>query len=231
MTERAVPVLRMALVAVYVALAHAASIQASYRLAACALVVLALLLLLGPLLARRGWAWLALAAVASVAAGLQASPLSMLPLLLVPPAFMGMAGWMFARTLRLGRVPLLTRLAAAVERIELAALPDDLRRYSRSLTGLWAGVLWLMALVNLLLALLARPGGLLVGIGVHAPWTVTPAQWSWLANAGIYGLIGGLLVGEYAWRWWWLPRWRLPPAEAARRVVALGPAFWRDFLR
>lgn len=231
MTAGVALALRIALVAAYVALAHAAGVRGSHALATAAWVVLAVVLLLGPMAARKTWAWVALAVVCALAFALRASPLSMVPLLLVPPVFTAVAGWGFARTLRPGRVPLLTRLVSAMERIPLAELPGELRRYSRGLTALWAIALAMTALANLVLALLARPGGLLALFGIASPWSVTPAQWSWLANAGIYGLIGGLLLGEYAWRWWRLPRWRMPPAETARRVAALGPAFWRDFLR
>ena len=140
-------------------------------------------------------------------------------------------GWRFARTLRRGQVPVLTRLVAAMERIPLAELPGELHRYSRGLTALWAGVSWAMAALNGLLALVVRPGGVLEGLGIDAGWSVTPAQWSGIANWGVYGLVVGLLLGEYAFRWWRLPRWRMPPAEVARRARALGPAYWRDFLR
>src|SRR3546814_6612970 len=43
------------------------------------------------------------------------SPHALFPLLLAPPAFVAAAGWMFARTLFGGRIPLVGRIAAALD--------------------------------------------------------------------------------------------------------------------
>lgn len=222
---------RVLLALAYPWLAHAAGTRESGVLAAIALADVGLIVLLQPLLARRRWAWLTLAVLLLALWPLSRSPHALLPLLLVPVAFMALVGWSFARTLHAGRVPLISRIVSALEGRPATELEPALQRYARRLTATWALLLGTLAVVNLVLALVAVPRGLLASFGVMPPLTVTDAQWSWFANLLNYGLMGGLFVGEY-----WLRKVLFPGryrnlADFLRRMAGLGPAFWRTLLR
>lgn len=222
---------RIALAVAYPFLAHAASARADGTLAALATFDIALILLL-PALARREWrAWLALAAAAALLAWLARTRYALLPPLLVPVLFVGLVAWGFARTLRYGRVPLITRIVAALEGRPPAQLEPEIARYTRSLTVLWACVLGALAAVNLALAALAVPRGLLAAFGIATPWPVDEALWSWCANGATYGLVGGLMVGEFLHRSRRFPGRYHGPVDFAKRMAALGPGFWNGLFK
>ena len=84
--------------------------------------------------------------------------------------------------------------------------------------------------MNLVLALVAVPRGLLATFGVAAPFAVTEAQWSWFANWLDYGLVGVLFVVEYLVRKHRFPGRYHSFSDFLRRMAALGPAFWRTLL-
>jgi uncharacterized membrane protein len=224
--------LRTALALAYPFLAHAANARDDGILAAIALADLALILLLGPLLRRRGWAWATLAAVLAAVAWLAGMPHATLPLLAPPVVFTVLAGWIFARTLRRGRVPLITRMASALHEVPAASLDPPLAAYTRALTGLWAALLFALGLVNLVLAVFAVPEGVLARLGHPTPLPVLDARGSLFANLLIHGVVATCFVGEYAWR---RHRFRDQPyrdfPDFLRRLAALPPAFWRDLLR
>src|SRR3546814_5547718 len=58
----------------------------------------------------------------------------------------------------------------------------DLRRYTRGLTAAWAWLLAALAAVNLALAVLVVPDGLLAILGLSSPLPISRTQWSWFAN-------------------------------------------------
>lgn len=222
---------RIALAAAYPFLAHAASARESGVLAAFATVDIALILLL-PSLARGNWkAWVALAPAANLAFLLARTNYALVPLLLVPVLFVGLVAWGFARTLRPGRVPLIGRIVSALEAKDPAQLEPDIADYTRRLTCVWAAVLSLLALMNLALALLAVPRGLLATFGIAPPWPVGERLWSWCANGATYGLIGGLFVAEFLYRSHRFPGRYHGPLDFARRMAALGPGFWNGLFR
>lgn len=222
---------RLLLALAYPWLAHAASTQADSDLAIVALADLALVILLDPLLRLRGWAWITAVLVALGLARLAMSAHALLPLLLVPVAVLAFIAWMFGRTLRAGRVPLISRIVSALEAVPAAQLAPELQRYTRRLTAAWAGMLAALALVNLLLALIAVPGGLLASVGIVAPWVVTETQWSWIANLLNYGLVAGFFVGEYLFRKRVFPGRYRSFIHFMQRMGSLGPAFWATLLR
>jgi uncharacterized membrane protein len=222
---------RIALALAYPLLAHIASARQAPVLAAIALADIALIVLLEPLLPRRAGAWALLAAIAIALWWLARTPYALLPLLLVPVAFVALVAWGFGRTLRAGRVPLIGRIVAALDGIPHAALAPDLRAYARSLTLAWTLLLATLASCNLALALLAVPGGLLASIGVAAPVAVSEAQWSWFANISDYGIVGGFMLLEYAYRKRRFPGRYHSFLDFLRKMARLGPAFWRDLLR
>ena len=226
-----VPALRAGLALSYPFLAHAASLRDSGGLAAAALGAIVLMLLAEGLLHGRPRTWLALLVAVAGLAALARSPHAQLPLLLVPVLFIALVATWFGRSLRAGRIPLITRIVAALERQPAQALAPELRTYTRRLTLAWAAMLGLLAACNLVLALLAVPGGLLVHFGADPPIAVGEAQWSWFANGLNYGLVGGFFVLEYLYRKRRFPGRYRNFADFLRRMAGLGPAFWRDLLR
>lgn len=223
---------RLLLLPGYVLLAHLAGARQSPTLAVAALADLALLVLIEGLVARRPAAWLAAAVVAAVLVPLAGSSWALTPLLLVPPLFTALIAAGFLRSLRPGRVPLIRKVVAAL----YGTPPDDLspahRAYTRRLTLGWGLMLSLLTAINLTLALVAVPDGLLARAGVAAPFTVTAEQWSLVANVANYGLLGVFALVEYQVRRVVFPvRPYRNAAEFVRRMAALGPAFWRDFFR
>ena len=224
--------LRLLLLMAYLPLAHYAGTRHSPTLAVCALGDLALLLLIEPLLQRRPSAWLALVATVSALIALARSSHAMTPLLLVPSVFTAMIGWWFARSLRPGREPLIAKAVGALYAQAGMPLTPRHRSYTRQLTLAWALLLAMMTLVNLTLALIAVPDGVLAQFGIVAPVTVTHAQWSWIANIANYGVMGGFMLIEFQLRKRVFPvRPYRNAFDFARRLAALGPTFWRDFFR
>lgn len=216
----------------YTALAHLASLWHHDGLALGALVALIAMLIIEPLLARRLWAFVALPLLAWGAWALYDAGHAALPLLLVPVVFVVGIAWIFARTLRAGRTPLITRIVIGIEGDgDPAALAPDLLRYTRGLTAAWAGVLLGMAGANLTLAMLASPAGLLESVGVPSPLPISQQQWSWWANLLNYSVIGGFFIIEFAIRKRRFPGRYKGFVDFLRKLAGLGPMFWRDLLR
>ena len=224
--------LRVVFAVAYPLLAHWASHREAgaggVPVAALALLDLALIVLVQPLVARRAWAWATLALVALGLWRLAPTPWPQLLLLAPPVLFTGLVGWWFGRSLRAPRQPVITRIVAGLEQTTPELLPADLYRYTRRLTGAWAIVLIGLALANTVLALVAVPDGLLARLG-HVPvLAVSQTTWSWFANLLDYGIVGGFFVGEYALRRRWFPvRPYRNFFDFLRRMGALGPDFWR----
>ncbi len=223
--------LRLLLALGYPLLAHAASVHGDGRWAALALADVVVFMLIDGLLERRIGAWLACVAALAGLVALARSPWSMALLLLVPVLFIWMIAWVFARTLLPGRVPLITRLVAAIDATTPDGLAPELNRYTCAVTTTWALALGLLGLGNLMLALVAQPRGLLAMFGLQAPFGVTEVQWAWLANWLNYGIVGGVMLVEYGYRKWRFPGRYKNAADFVRKVAALDAAFWRDFLR
>jgi uncharacterized membrane protein len=89
--------------------------------------------------------------------------------------------WFFGRTLRGGRVPLVTSIASVVRGV--AELPPELARYTRAVTRAWCVFFLAMAAVSAALA-------------AFAPL----AAWSLFANVAAAPLVGTMFAAEYAYR-------------------------------
>lgn len=216
----------------YTACAHLASLWHSDVLALAAMLALVSMMLVEPLLDRRAWAWLALPLSLWGAWWLYANGHAAVPLLLVPVVFVLAIAWVFARTLRKGATPLITRILMGMEGVAaVEAVSPELRAYTRGLTATWAIVLLAMAVASLVLALIASPDGLLESLGVPSPWPITQQQWSWVANILNYGVIGGVFAVEFAIRQRRFPGHDRSFVDFVRRMAALGPGFWRELLR
>lgn len=223
--------LEVLLVVAYPVLAHLAGARGG-PWAALALADLALLLLLRPLLHRRWWALGLLALLLAWLAAAAGSAWLELLLLAPPVLFTGWLAWWFARSLRAGHAPLVERIVVALYAQAGWPVPPGLPGYARRLTAAWAALLAFLALANALLALCAVPGGVLHAFGVE-PWVAVPhAAWSWFANLLNYGVVGGFMLAEFQYRKRRFPQRPYRNAfEFARRMAALGPAFWRGLLR
>jgi len=183
----------------YPVLAHLATLSARPDLIAASISVLVILVLLPALRQGRWLAWATLAAAAcglyvALAAGRAVS------LLLLPPVLLnGFMAWVFGRTLRDGRMPLI-EIAARAMRGPGARLDDDVVAYARGVTQAWTGLFVVLAVVNLVLAMLARPAGLLVVAGFDPAVSVPLSAWSLFANLASYLLIAALFAIEFVVR-------------------------------
>jgi uncharacterized membrane protein len=227
----ATPLARLLLALAYPWLAHAASLRHDPALAAIALGDIAVIVLLDPLVHRRAWAGALLLAIGAGLFMLASSPLALLPLLLVPAVIVALVAWTFGRTLRAGCTPLITRIMLAIDGAGGDDIAPALLAYTRTLTATWTVVLSLLAVADLGLALCAVPGGLLDSLGVAPPVAISRDAWSWFANGLNYGLVGGLFVGEYYVRVRRFPGRYTSFFDFLRRMIGLGPAFWRGVLR
>lgn len=159
------------------------------------------------------WAVVAVAATAPAAFGHPALAWSLLPVA-VPAA----VAWAFARTLRRGREPLVTRCVRVIEGDAHLAHPG-VRDYTRGVTVFWTAWLAGIALLSLVIVLFAAPGGWLALAGVEMPLRVPGSVLAWYPEAGCWALLALAFAGEYVFR-----RWRLrgaPPSNPVRFVVQL----------
>ncbi|WHZ19356.1 MAG: hypothetical protein OJF55_001505 [Rhodanobacteraceae bacterium] len=213
-TPRRVPWLALVLPACGVlALAGGLSHRHALSLAAILLLLLAWL----PSIWRRRSAaalltWIVLAALLLVPAWLGHVQLALMAL---PVVFLGGLAWVFARTLRYGREPLITRFVRMVEGDARLALPG-VAAYTRGVTVFWACLLGAMAVLSLAIALWARPGGWLATLGLRAPFALPGSLLAWYPEAGCWAVLLAAFVGEYLFRRWHL---RAIPHQDPRRFV------------
>jgi len=167
--------------------------------------------------------WVGLAALLLVPALLGHAELALMAL---PVVFLGAASWLFARTLRRGEEPLVSRFVRMIEGDARLALPG-VRTYTRGVTWYWALLLAALALVSLLVALCAEPGGWLATLGVPAPFALHGSLLAWYPEAGCWALLVTGFAGEYLVR-----RWRLRgiPHPGVRRFVTQIVRRWPSLL-
>lgn len=183
----------------YPLFAHVAVMRGSLTWVVAALALLAVSLLLPALL--RG-SWIAWGGVPFVAAGLwalQRTANPQLALYIAPvlvPAFMA---WVFGHTLTNGATPLIEQLVRILH--SPGEPPDEaVWPYARGLTLAWTILFVSLSLINLALATLAEPNGLLLANGIQPPLTVPQDWWSLFANVIGYLLVAAFFLIEYAYR-------------------------------
>ncbi len=185
-------------VAIYFALALAASYSGRAWLAALAVFVLASALL-SPALRRRsvvaGFAWLAIAVLLGLLAGHGEGRLALDALPILVNAALGV---LFASTLRRGREPLIARFIAILESRERLASPR-VAAYARQLTWAWALLLGAQACVLGAILCLA-PDGVLAAFGATPPAAFATPGWRLYLHVGGYALVPVVFVLEYAYR-------------------------------
>lgn len=169
-------------------------------------------------------AWLALSALLLVPALTGHAELALMAL---PVVFLAAIGWLFARTLKRGVEPLVTRFVRVIEGEARVNLPG-VRGYTRGVTLFWACLLATMALLSLLIALFAVPGGWLATFGVGVPFALPGSLLAWYPEAGCWVVLLAAFAGEYVFR-----RWRLRhiPHPPARRFVAQIVQRWPALMR
>jgi uncharacterized membrane protein len=182
----------------YPVLAHWSVVSRSVAVTVASVAVLALLVLLPRLVARSVVAWCVLPVIALGLALLARSDAAELPLYAAPVLINLFAAWVFGHTLAAGQVPLIERLARLMH--EPDGISVEIARYARGVTLAWTVFLVGLALLNLTLALLAEPDGVLLMIGVRPAVTVPVEVWSLFANFLNYVLAGGFFLAEYFYR-------------------------------
>jgi uncharacterized membrane protein len=188
----------IALAIAYPVLAHAAVVSRSAAVTVASLAVLVSLTLLPRLVARNVVAWCVLPVVIAALWWLSRVNAAWLPLYATPVFINLFAAWVFGHTLAPGSVPLIERLARLMH--EPDGISDDIARYARKVTVAWTILPIVIALLNLTLALLATPDGILLMLGLEPPVTVPVSVWSLFANFLNYVIAGAFFLAEYIYR-------------------------------
>ena len=177
---------------------HWAVVSRSVAVTVASLSVLASLTLLPRLVARSVVAWCLLPVVVVALWLLARANVAWLPLYATPVFINLFAAWIFGHTLAAGQMPLIERLVRVMH--EPDGISDEIARYARRVTVAWAVFLVCLALLNLTLALLAAPNGVLLLMGVEPFLTVPVEVWSLFANFLNYVVAGAFFLAEYAYR-------------------------------
>ncbi len=179
--------------------AHVAVTRSAPSLIAASVGLLILIGLLPGLFARQPLAW---ALLVSISVGLYAAASHgyALLLLFLPPVLINTyVGWLFVRSLHKTRIPLIEQVIRALQPAG-KNIEAPVTEYARSLTLFWAALLIGLSIINLLLALLANPGGILLAAGVTPPITVPLSVWSLFANVINYLIIAVVFAAEFQLR-------------------------------
>ena len=218
----------IALAIAFPLVAHAAIVSRSGSLTLASLAVLSLLVLLPRLIRWQLAAWCAVPVVVGGLVLLWRMHAAWLPLYAMPVLISFGVAWLFGHTLASGEVPLVERLAQVMHGAD--GVSPGIRRYARSVTLAWAALMTVMGLLNLALALIAQPDGVLLLFGIQPPFTVRVETWSLFANFLNYAIVAVFFVAEYLYRIYRFPeehaRYR-NMFDFMRRAAAIGPSVLR----
>lgn len=221
-------VLSVALLVAYPLLVLAGVVSGVHAVRIAGLASLGVAILLPGLLAGRPAAWSAAVLTIAGCAWLALRESSMLPLLLAPVLIPAGVAWVFGRTLRADRVPLIVQLVRHLHEGH-GPVADDRIRYARRLTIAWTLLLAGLALFNAALGLLVTPGGFLDSIGQRAPLAVSGRTWAIATGLLGYVVVAVFFVSEYVYR-----QSRFPEQpyrdfrDFLRRSVAAAPSIVMD---
>jgi len=182
----------------YPVVVHWAVMTRSVTLTVASLAILAALALLPRLVARSVLAWCLAPVIIAGLWILQRQNAAWLPLYAAPVIINLFGSWIFGHTLARGQVPLIERLARLLH--APAEISDEIARYARKVTLGWTVFLFGLAMLNLTLALLANPDGILLMMGIRPIVTVPQEVWSLFANFLNYVMAGAFFVIEYIYR-------------------------------
>lgn len=163
----------------YPLLAHVATLLHSERLAWLAMTVLFAVPLWAGLRRGKGLAWLCLLIVMAVLYACATNGMTRYLMYLPPVLLPSLVLWVFARSLRRGEMPLVTRIATQIR----GSLPAPLIPYTRKVTQCWVLLLAILALSSACLAVFA-----------------TPELWSLMTNIVQYLVLASAFLGEYLYR-------------------------------
>jgi uncharacterized membrane protein len=139
--------------------------------------------------------------------------------------------WVFGHTLSRGRTPLVERFIRALHPSD-EVIDPAVWVYARSVTLCWTALFCFNAMLCLLLAVVAMPGGVLSLLGVEPPIHVPTIVWTLYSDIGCYVLTALLFIVEYGVR-----RRRFPWQPYAsfvdfmRRAIAVSPAVFASIGR
>jgi uncharacterized membrane protein len=187
----------------YPVLAVAGAITHRQVLSLAAFALVLGLLMWPALRDRRAGAWMLWLGLLGGLGWLAARGLAMLALDAVPLLVNLLLAWLFGRTLRSGRQPLVAQFIEAIEGAPRLAQPG-IARYARQLTMFWTLLLAGQALLLGALALCQVPGGVLARLGTTSPWPVSSAWVQGYVHVGVYLLLAAAFVLEYLFRRWHL---------------------------
>jgi len=180
----------------YPLLAHFAVLSGRPALIAASIGLLAVIALFPGLRSGRPLAWVLLIAAGFGLYEVARSGQTLLLLFLPPILINAFMAWVFGNTLQEGRTPLIER-AIILLHGPAENLTSDVAAYARRLTLTWTVLFVSLATINLVLAALARPGGVLLSAGLDPPVTVPLGTWSLFANVLNYVIVAAFFVVEY----------------------------------
>jgi uncharacterized membrane protein len=191
------------------------------------MLVLLTVIALPAMLAGRLVAWLLWGAGCVLIVSLAANGLTSLVLDAVPVLINLALAWLFGRTLRRGREPLIARMIRLIEGPARLALPG-VARYARQLTGFWTIFMLAQALVLAVLLGCATPGGTLDTLGIVPPFKISAGWAMTYAHGGAYAMIVVAFMGEYLFRRIHL---RGLPHSGFRHLATQVAARWPQLIR
>jgi uncharacterized membrane protein len=207
-------------------IAHAAVVSRNGSLTIVSLAMLTLLVMLPRLVRWNGAAWAMVPVVVAALVLLWRAHAAWLPLYASPVLVSFAIAWVFGQTLARGEVPLIERLVRLLH--ESDDLRPDIRAYARSVTVAWTLLTTVLGLLNLTLALVAEPDGVLLMMGIRPPFTVHVETWSLFANFLNYVIVGAFFVVEHLYRDSRFPEQRYRNVlDFLRRAAAVGPRVLR----
>lgn len=216
----------IALAIAFPLVAHAAIVSRSGPLTIASLAVLCLLVLLPRMLNGQRTAWVAAPVVVGGLVLLWRLDAAWLPLYAMPVLISFGVAWLFGHTLAPGSVPLVERFARLMHKAD--AVTPAIVAYARSVTVAWTILMTAMGLLNLALALVASPDGVLLLMGIQPPFTVRVETWSLFANFLNYLIVVAFFLAEYAYRGRRFPEQQYRSLfDFLRRAASIDPRLFR----
>jgi uncharacterized membrane protein len=205
---------------------HAAVVSRNAPLTIASLALLVLLVMLPRLRRSSVAAWCAVPLIILALVLLWRAHVEWLPLYATPVLVSFAFAWLFGHTLAPGEVPIIERLVQLLH--ETDDLRPDIRAYARGCTLAWTVLMAALGVLNLTLALIAAPDGILMLMGIRPPVTVPVETWSLFANFLNYIFVAVFFMAEYIYRDYRFPEQKYRNVfDFMRRAAAVGPRLLR----
>lgn len=184
----------------YAVVAHIAIARESVGLTIGAVALLAATTLAPALIHGHVGAWLTVPVAAAVCYLLSKADSAVLLLYLPPMLGTLFMAWLFGHTLARGRTPLIARIIRLMHPPQTEPDPS-VWEYARRLTVAWTALFLGLTVIDFVLALIVRPGGLLELAGIAWTWpTISHEAWSLFANGLQYAVVAAFFALEFAYR-------------------------------